>query len=276
MTAVPGYVPCANAAACYVTSMPVLTIALDDPPLLLQLLRRADDALVLGHRLSEWCGHAPTPEEDLALANIALDQIGLARALYAEAGSLSGTTEDQFAYLRTDRQYRNCLLVEQPNGDFAATIVRQALYSALADPFWRAACGSTNEAIAAIAAKAEKESAYHLRHAGEWLIRLGDGTEESHRRAQTALEALWPCTGELFETDAADAALIAAGAIPDPAPLRAVWTTTIETLLRRATLTRPEDGFMHTGGRRGLHTEALGHLLAEMQSLQHAYPGAAW
>ena len=252
------------------------SITIDENPLILQLLRRADDALVLGHRLSEWCGHAPTLEEDLALANIALDQIGLARALYAEAGARSGHTEDQLAYLRTDRQYRNCLLVEQPNSDFAHTIVRQFLYSAFADPFWRAAGVSTAADIAAIAAKAEKESAYHLRHAAEWLIRLGDGTDESHRRASAALKALWPFIDELFEADAADATLIAAGVIPDPQAIRPIWESTVGSALSRATLARPPAGWMQTGGRRGLHSEQLGLLLAEMQYLQRAYPGASW
>lgn len=251
-------------------------ISIDETPLILQLLRRADDALVLGHRLSEWCGHAPTPEEDLALANIALDQIGLARALYAEAGSRSGCSEDQLAYLRTDREYRNCLLVERQNGDFAQTIVRQLLYSAFADPFWRAACAATEPAIAAIAAKAEKESAYHLRHAAEWLIRLGDGTAESNRRAAAALEALWPFTDELFEADEADAALIADGIIPDPGAILRVWEATLELVLGRATLARPQARWMQSGGRRGLHSEQLGLLLAEMQYLQRAYPGASW
>ncbi len=245
-------------------------------PLPLALLRRADDALVLGHRLSEWCGRAPMPEEDLALANLALDQIGLARLLYAEVGARTGQTEDALAYFRTDREFRNCLLVEQANGDFACTLVRQVLYSAQADPFWRAAAGSAEPALAAVAAKAEKESAYHLRHATEWLVRLGDGTEESHARAQAALDLLWPYTGELFEADPAEAALIEAGVLPDPAPLRAAWTATIDRTLARATLTRPDDGWMQTGGRQGLHGEPFGKMLAEMQSLARAHPGAVW
>ncbi len=256
--------------------MASICITPDETPLVLAFLRGADDALVLGHRLSEWCGHAPTPEEDLALANIALDQIGLARALYTEAGALSGHTEDQLAYLRTDRQYRNCLLVEQPNGDFAHTIIRQLLYSAFADPFWRAACASTNPAMAAIAAKAEKESAYHLRHAAEWGIRLGDGTAESRRRAETALDALWPFTAELFEADDTVAVLFAAGVIPDPGTIHAVCNQTINSVLARATLARPPDGWMQSGGRRGRHSEHLGHLLAEMQSLHRSHPGAKW
>ena len=234
------------------------------------LLARADDALVLGHRLSEWCGRAPMPEEDLALANLALDQIGLARALYAEVGARTGQTEDDLAYFRTDREFRNVLLVEQPNGDFAHTIARQFLYTAHADNFWRAATASKDQAFAAVAAKAEKESAYHLRHASEWLIRLGDGTAESHARAQAALEALWPYTAELSEPDPPETLL------PDPAPLRAAWSATVDHVLARATLARPADGWAQSGGRRGLHSEAFGKMLAEMQSLARAHPGAVW
>ena len=163
----------------------------------------ADDALILGHRLSEWTGHAPMLEEELALANIALDLIGQARALYSYAGTLTGHTEDQLAYLRDAPAWRNCLMVELPNGDFAFSIARLVLVSAFTDPFWRASIASTDSTIAAIAAKAEKETAYHLRHAAEWLIRLGDGTAESHRRAQNALDDLWPYTGELFTDIAA-------------------------------------------------------------------------
>ena len=248
----------------------------DETPLVLALVRRADDALILGHRLSEWCGHAPTLEEDLALANIALDQIGLARMLYAEAGEQTGRTEDQIAYLRSDREYRNCLLVEQPNGDFAVTIVRQLLFSAFADPFWRAACGSAHPVFAAVAAKAEKEAAYHLRHASEWLIRFGDGTAESQRRAEAALALLWPFTGELFEADEVETGLIEVDILPAMGPLRNAWNTTVQAVLARATLSAPTDGWMQTGGRRGVHGEHLGHLLAEMQHLRRAYPGATW
>lgn len=256
--------------------MAATSIAIQETPLVLQLLRRADDALVLGHLLSEWTGHAPTLEEELALANIALDLIGQARTLFSHAGSLTGHTEDQLAYLRDAPAWRNCLLVELPNGDFAFTIARLLLFAAFADPFWRAAIASAEATVAAIAAKAEKETAYHVRHAAEWLIRLGDGTAESHRRAQSALDDLWPYTGELFATDAADAALITAGRIPDPASLRAAWNATVDATLARATLTRPTDGWMQSGGRTGRHTEHLGHLLAEMQHLQRSYPGATW
>jgi ring-1,2-phenylacetyl-CoA epoxidase subunit PaaC len=256
--------------------MATTSIAIDESPLVLQLLVRADDALILGHRLSEWTGRAPTLEEELALANIALDLIGQARSLYAYAGTLTGHTEDQIAYLRDAAAWRNCLLVELPNGDFAVTITRLLLFSAFADPFWRTASASTDATIAAIAAKAEKETAYHVRHAAEWLIRLGDGTVESHRRAQTALNDLWSYTGELFATTKTDAALIAAGTIPDPEALRATWNVTVDAMLARATLTRPKDGWMQSGGRIGRHTEHLGHLLAEMQHLQRSYPGATW
>jgi len=252
------------------------TLHLTESPLATALLRRADDALILGHRTSEWAGHAPMLEEDLALSNIALDLIGQARLLYAEAGALTGHTEDQLAYLRDAPGWRNALIMELPNGDFAFTIARLLLVSAFTDPFWRAACTSTHPGLAAIAAKAEKETTYHLRHAEEWLVRLGDGTAESHRRAQQALDELWPCTGELFTADAAEQNLIAAGTLPGPASLRPTWDATVNATLTRATLTRPPDGWMQSGGRTGRHTEHLGYLLAEMQFLQRAYPGATW
>jgi ring-1,2-phenylacetyl-CoA epoxidase subunit PaaC len=256
--------------------MATTSITVTETPLVRQLLVRADEALVLGHRLSEWTGHAPTLEEELALPNIALDLIGQARALYDYAGSLTGHTEDQLAYLRDAPAWRNCLLVELPNGDFAVTIARLLLFSAFADPFWRAATTSTDTMIAAVAAKAEKETAYHVRHAAEWLIRLGDGTTESHHRAQTALNDLWCYTGELFTTAPGDTALIKAGIIPDPKSLRSAWNATVDATLTRATLTGPEDGWMQSGGRSGRHTEHLGLLLAELQYLQRSYPGATW
>jgi ring-1,2-phenylacetyl-CoA epoxidase subunit PaaC len=247
------------------------SITVEETPLVFQLLWRADDALILGHRLSEWTGHAPTLEEELALANIALDLIGQARLLFDYAGSLTGHTEDQLAYLRDAEAWRNCLMVELPNGDFAFSVARLLLISAFADPFWRAATASTDPTIAAVAAKAEKETAYHLRHAAEWLIRLGDGTAESHRRAQTAIDDLWPYTGELFANMPDNI-----GVTPDPASLRETWIATIDGVLARATLMQPADGWMQSGGRIGRHTEHLGHLLAEMQFLQRSYPGVAW
>lgn len=246
--------------------------------LALYALQRADDALVLGHRLSEWCGHAPMLEEDIALANIGLDLIGQARALYSYAGQVEGAghDEDQLAYLRDVAEYRNLLLVEQPNGDFAFTMMRQFLYSAFADPYWRGMMGSADATLAAIAAKSEKESAYHLRHSAEWVIRLGDGTAESHRRAQNALDALWAYTGELFTAETAERELVARRLAVDPEALREQWDSTIDDVLRRATLKRPPGEWMQTGGRSGRHSEHLGHLLAEMQFLQRAYPGATW
>lgn len=258
--------------------MATTSIAFDETPLITFVLRRADDALVLGHRLSEWCGHAPMLEEDIALANIGLDLIGQARSLYDYAARLAGSalTEDHFAYLRDAAQYRNCLLVEQPNGDFAATIARQFLFSAFIDPYWRALALSNDETLAAIAAKAEKESAYHLRHAAEWMIRLGDGTRESHERAQNALDDLWMFTGELFEVDAPERALIEAGIAADPARLRDTWDGTVDAVLQEATLKRPAASWMQSGGRAGRHTEHLGFILSELQYLQRTYPGATW
>jgi ring-1,2-phenylacetyl-CoA epoxidase subunit PaaC len=245
-------------------SMVSTSITVAESPLVLALLRRADDALVLGHRLSEWTGHAPLLEEELALANIALDLIGQARALYTEAGALTGHTEDQLAYLRDAPRWRNALIMELPNGDFAFTIARLLVISAWAVLFWREAACSSHAGIAAIAAKAEKETEYHLR----------DGTAESHRRAQDAVDSLWPYTGELFAADNRE--MVEADVIPDPAKLRPAWEATVNAMLARAKLDRPEDGWMQSGGRTGRHTEHLGHLLAELQFVQRAYPGATW
>jgi ring-1,2-phenylacetyl-CoA epoxidase subunit PaaC len=258
--------------------MATTSITVTETPLVLYALRRADDALILGHRLSEWTGHAPMLEEELALANIGLDLIGQARALYAYAAECEGAGhgEDALAYLRDDRQYRNLLLVEQPNGDFAQTIARQFFYSAFADPFWRAMMSSADPTLAAIAAKSEKESAYHLRHASEWIIRLGDGTAESSSRAQDAVAALWPYTGEMFEADESEYEMITSGIAVDPEKVRAAWDNTIDRVLIEATLERPKGAGTRRGGRSGRHSEHLGHLLAEMQHLQRSFPGAKW
>ena len=257
--------------------MATTSIKVAESPLVLFALRRADDALVLGHRLSEWCGRAPTPEEDIALANMGLDLLGQARSLFAHAGENEGAghDEDQFAYLRDPPQYRNLLLLEQPNGDFAQTIVRQFLYAAFIDPWWRAMTRSTDAGLAAIAGKAEKESAYHLRHAAEWVIRLGDGTAESHRRAQAAVDRLFPYTGEMFGP-ADEAPLVAGGVAADPAALRPGWDRMVDDILAQATLTRPAAPWFQQGGRVGRHTEHLGFLLAEMQHLPRSFPGAVW
>lgn len=258
--------------------MPSGSIVTGDAPLLRYVLERADDALVLGHRLSEWCGHGPMMEEDMALSNMGLDLLGQARALYTYGAAVEGAgrTEDDYAYLRDERAYGNLLLVEQPNGDFAVTMVRQFLYAAFMTPYWQAMTSSTDATLAAIAAKAQKESAYHVRHAGEWVMRLGDGTDESHARAQQALDALWPFTGECFMPSTAEQALVASGAVIDPAMLAAAWRETVARVVADATLTLPADTWMQRGGREGRHGEHLGHLLAELQHLQRSHPGATW
>src|SRR5947209_14634156 len=237
--------------------MPTTSVSFAETPLLNLVLRRADDALILGHRLSEWCGHAPMVEEDIALANIALDLIGQARSLYDYAAQVegSGLGEDHFAYRREQHQYRNCLLVEQPNGDFATTIVRQVLFSAFMDLYWREMLHSRDETLAAIAAKAEKETAYHLRHSGEWLIRLGDGTDESHARAEAALDELWTYTGELFEAGEVEAGLARSGIAPDASTLREPWQMRLPPVLSEAVVSVRATRFMQSGGRSGRHGE---------------------
>jgi ring-1,2-phenylacetyl-CoA epoxidase subunit PaaC len=242
------------------------------------LLRLADDRLVLGHRLSEWCGHAPILEEDIALANIALDLIGQATALLTLAGETEGAGRDAdaLAYLREAIEYRNALLVEQPRGDFAFTMVRQFLFGVAAYFQLEALAATRSQDLAGIAAKALKETRYHVRHAGDWVLKLGDGTEESHRRAQAALDGLWRFTGELFLMDAVDEQLIKLGLAVDLAPLEPKWRHEVGQVLERATLVIPSTSYMQRGGRVGRHTEALGHLLSEMQILQRSYPGATW
>jgi ring-1,2-phenylacetyl-CoA epoxidase subunit PaaC len=259
-------------------NMSVASISVSETPLVLYTLRRADDALILGHRLSEWCGHAPAMEEDMALANMGLDLLGQARELYAYAAKAEGkgNDEDKFAYLRDVRQYRNLLLLEQPNGDFARTMVRQFFYAAFADLYWRAMMRSSDATLAAIAAKSEKESAYHIRHSSEWIVRLGDGTEESHRRAQNAIDDLWAFTGEMFAVDGSERGLIERGIAIDPAGLRALWLKTITAVVNEATLSLPKGDWMQQGGRDGRHSEHLGHLLSELQSMQRSFPGATW
>src|SRR5947208_9661547 len=258
--------------------MATASIQVSETPLVLYALRRADDALILGHRLSEWCGHAPAMEEDMALANMGLDLLGQARELYSYGAKVegNGNDEDKFAYLRDVRQYRNLLLLEQPNGDFARTIVRQFLYAAFADLYWRAMMQSKDATLAAIAAKSEKESAYHVRHCSEWMVRLGDGTEESHRRAQTAIDDLWAYTGELFRCDDSARGRSDKGVAVDPATLKSHWLKTVSDTVSEATLALPTNDWMQQGGRSGRHSEHLGHLLSELQSMQRTFPGATW
>ena len=240
--------------------------------------RIGDDALVLGHRLSEWSGQAPTLEEDIALSNLALDLIGQARLLYTLAGEREGKgrTEDRFAYFRDVAEFRNCLLVEQPNGDFAATVLRQLFFAAMMHPYFEAMTLSKDPALAEIAAKAVKEMAYHVRHAAEWTIRLGDGTDESRRRMLEASDELWSYTGELFEMDALETALAEQGIVPDRTVLRPKWEATIARVFDEATLPIPKPRYMQTGGRSGRHSEHLGHMLAEMQVLARRHPEAVW
>ena len=242
-------------------------------------LRLGDDLLVLGHRLSEWCGHAPILEEDVALANIALDCIGQAEAFLHLAGALEGQgrSEDDLAYRRDEYEFRNLHLVEQPRGDFAFTMVRQFLFDAhaihLLDFLRECAHGD----LAAVAAKTHKETLYHLRHAREWVLRLGGGTDESHRRTQHALDAVWMFTGELFANDDVDRVLREAGIAPDPEVMRAKWRQMVAEVLDEACLRMPSDDiYMAHGSRQGKHSEHLGHLLSEMQILARSHPEARW
>ncbi|MBL0170605.1 MAG: phenylacetate-CoA oxygenase subunit PaaC [Gemmatimonadaceae bacterium] len=247
-------------------------------PLFEYVLRLADDRLVLGHRMSEWCGHGPILEEDIALSNIALDLIGHASGLLGLAGAIEGKgrSDDALAYFREGVEFRNCLLVELPNGDFGFTMMRQFLFDAYSVLLWDALSSAKDERVAALAAKSLKEDKYHVRHSSEWVVRLGDGTDESHARAQQALDELWRYTGELFESDAVDAALAAQGIAVDLDAIRARWRTMVADVMQRATLVVPADGAMRRGGRRGRHTEHLGHMLAEMQIVARSHPGATW
>jgi ring-1,2-phenylacetyl-CoA epoxidase subunit PaaC len=248
------------------------------PALFAYVLSLADDALVLGHRLSQWSGKGPMLEEDIALSNLALDLIGQARLFYAYAGEIerAGRGEDELAYRRDEHAFGNVLLVEQPNGDFAATMVRQLVYAAFMHPYYQALAASADPRLAAIAAKAVKEMAYHVRHAAEWVIRLGDGTEESHARTARALEDLWMYTGELFEMSEGERALAERGVAVDRTAIRARWDATIDTTLAAATLQRPPDRWMQSGGRSGRHSEHLGPMLADMQVLNRAHAGVTW
>jgi ring-1,2-phenylacetyl-CoA epoxidase subunit PaaC len=240
--------------------------------------RLADTNLVLAQRLGEWVGHAPSLEEDLGLANVALDLLGQARLLLAHAGGLEGRGrgEDELAFLREESEYLNLTLVEQPNGDFGDTIVRQFLFDAWQLGLYEALARSTDGALAAVAAKGVKETAYHLRYSGGWLVRLGDGTPESRARVERSLERLWPYVNELFDDDDVDRAVAAEGAGVLPSALEPGWSSRIDETLARATLARPAPVKFGWYGKQGRHSEHLGYLLAEMQSLHRAHPGATW
>jgi len=247
-------------------------------PLFPYLLRLADDRLVLGHRLSEWCGHGPILEEDIALANISLDLIGEATLLLKLAGEVEGQgrSEDALAYFRDAIDYRNALMAELPKGDFATTIVRQLLFSVFSLLQMQALTRSANADLAGIAAKAVKEARYHVRHCAQWVVTLGDGTEESHDRAQRALDDLWRYTGELFLADGIDREVAEAGLGVDPSTLESAWRVDVDRVLSQAKLTVPQVAYMQRGGRDGKHTEHLGHLLSEMQIVARSHPGATW
>ena len=250
--------------------------------LLTYTLRQGDRALILAQRLLEAITHAPEIEEDMALSNLALDLIGQARALYTYACEIEGPVdgvprdEDHYAYWREQHEFLNPLLVEQPNGDFGHVIVRQFLHDAYALPYWQAMTSSNDTTLAAIAGKSVKETAYHLRHSRSWVVRLGDGTEESHRRAQAAVDGLWRFTGELFDHDAVEDELVASGIAADQEALRSVWRSSVVAALNEATLVVPDDGVMQTGGRVGRHSESFSRLIGEMQVLARAHPGATW
>lgn len=238
--------------------------------------RLGDDALILGQRLSEWCGHGPMLEVDLSLTNIALDLIGQATLLLNVAGKSQGVDADKLAFHRDVLDFKNCLLVEQPNGDFAQTIARQFLFSNWHELVLRELSRSRHADLAAIAAKAVKEVAYHASFANEWMVRLGDGTAESRGRVEKGLEWNWRFVDELFDTDPTMAELIAGGVVPNAAALRSEWDARIAATLARATLNAPKPHRAARGGRKGHHSEHLGHLLSEMQFLPRAYPGATW
>ncbi len=249
-------------------------------------LRLGDDALVSAQRLAEWCSRAPELEEDIALANIALDQLGAARLLLTYAGSAAGRSEDDLAYLRDPHEFRNCLLAELPNAgpaathgapaDFGVTMGRLLLLGAYQLHTFSALQGSPDETLSAIAAKARLQWQYHVDHAAQWTVRLGDGTGESRRRMQAAIDDLWPYTHELFEDDELSRELAAAGVVPPPSRLRPQWTELVGDVLARATLPITDGDWAPSGGRAGRHTEHLSYLLAELQVVHRAHPGAAW
>ncbi|SJZ92797.1 1,2-phenylacetyl-CoA epoxidase subunit PaaC [Consotaella salsifontis] len=258
--------------------MGALEASVDRASLFEFALRMGDNTLILGHRVSEWCGHSPVLEEDIALANTALDLIGQTQMWLGLGGEIEGKgrTADSLAYLRDAAAFRNLLLVERPNGDFGQTLMRQFLFDAWHLDMLKALERSADSRVAEIAAKAGREVAYHLERSSDLVIRLGDGTDESHRRMQAALDDLWPYTGEMFLADAVDAAMAEAGIAPDPASLKPHWQAVIGEVMGEATLTVPDSGYSHKGGKRGVHTEHLGYILADLQFLQRAYPGAKW
>jgi ring-1,2-phenylacetyl-CoA epoxidase subunit PaaC len=271
------------------------SVTVSQNPAVKYLLRLGDTCLILGQRLSEWCGHAPVLEEDIAMANMALDLIGQSRALLTHAGQLSGNvagqssgvslSEDQLAFLREERDYLNPILVELPNGmvggqggqrDFALTVLRNAMVATFLQLMWQRLATSSDAELAAIAGKAVKEARYHQQHSGDWVVRLGDGTADSHQRMQAALNHLWPYSNELFSADAVDEHAAATGLGPRWADLRGDWLAQMHDLLEQATLDVPADSAFLSDGKRGVHSEHMGFILTQMQYLQRAYPGGVW
>ncbi|WP_347156821.1 1,2-phenylacetyl-CoA epoxidase subunit PaaC [Pontibacter chitinilyticus] len=241
-------------------------------------LQLADTSFILGHRLSEWCGHGPVLEQDLAMSNTALDLIGEARSLYQYAAELEGAnrSEDDLAFLRDAVAYKNLLLVEQPNGDFADTVLRQFIFDTFHYFFLKKLQQSSDLRLAAIAEKSVKEAQYHMKWSSEWVIRLGDGTEESRQRIKKAVAQLWPYSGEPFKMTATEKALFAQGIVPDYSLVQQDWDAHVAKVFAEATLPVPQEVWMQSGGKEGRHTEHLGYILAELQYLQRAYPGLEW
>lgn len=242
------------------------------------LLRLGDNAAILGHRLSEWCGHGPELEEDIAIINTSLDLLGHARSIYSYAGQVEGKgkDEDDIAYLRIEKQYRNALICELPNGHYGDTIARQFLVDQFNYLVFSELVNSKDETIAAVAAKAIKEIRYHLRRSTEWTLRLGDGTEESHNRIQESFNDLWAYTGDLFYQDESDRRMIESGIGSDLDKIHPIWKEKVNEVLTEATLQMPTDGWMHNGSKQGRHTEHMGHILSELQYMQRTYPGCEW
>jgi ring-1,2-phenylacetyl-CoA epoxidase subunit PaaC len=241
-------------------------------------LRIGDTSLILGQRMSEWCSNGPILEEDIALTNIALDLFGQARTMLTYVGELEGKgrTEDDLAYKRNEREFYNSLLSERPNGHFGDTVARNFLQSAYFYHLYNALSSSKDAMISAHAAKSLKEVTYHLRHSAEWIVRLGDGTDESKDKIQTSINEIWEYTGNLFEMNEVDDILIKEGIVVNQAEIKSKWDKTVDEVLERAKLIRPKDGYMQTGSLKGMHSEYLGHLIAEMQFLPRAYPTAKW
>ena len=242
------------------------------------LIRLGDDSLILGHRLSEWCGHGPILEEDIAMTNLSLDLIGQATSILEYAGKVEGEgrSEDDLAFLRYEKEYKNLLLVERPNDDFGITMMRQFLFDSYRKLLFEKLVNSGDKQLSAIAAKSLKETKYHLRHSSEWVIRLGDGTEESHQKMQDALDELWKYSAELFYEDEVDKNLISTGTIPSMKGVKEKWTENVTAVLDQATLVIPTNNWEQQGGRIGKHSEHLGFILTELQYMQRAYPGMEW